>query len=130
MSQISILAVDLAKNSFQVCGARSDGVVVLRRSVPRARLVQLLSDQVPCVAMEACATSHHRGHVAMAHGHEERAIPAICVNPFAKRQKNDFADATGPAPVSFRFFESKTRHQGDRIWQRYTVTSSSGMRFA
>ena len=23
----------------------------------------------------------------------------------------------GPAPVSFRSFESNTRHQGDRIWQ-------------
>jgi hypothetical protein len=27
-------------------------------------------------------------------------------------------------------FESNTRHQGDRIWQRYIATSSSGMRFA
>ena len=32
--------------------------------------------------------------------------------------------------VLFRSFESNTRHQADRIWQRYTVTSSSGMRFA
>ena len=24
----------------------------------------------------------------------------------------------GPVPVSFRSFESNTRHQGDRIWQR------------
>jgi hypothetical protein len=36
----------------------------------------------------------------------------------------------GPAPVLFRSFESDTRHQGDRIWQRYIATSSSGMRFA
>ena len=36
----------------------------------------------------------------------------------------------GPAPVSFRSFESDTRHQGDRIWQRHTATSLSGMRFA
>ena len=27
---------------------------------------------------------------------------------------------SGPAPVSFRSFESDTRHQGDRIWQQYT----------
>jgi hypothetical protein len=37
---------------------------------------------------------------------------------------------TGPAPVSFLCFESDTRHQGDRIWQRSTATSSSGVRFA
>ena len=54
MSEISILAIDLAKNSFQVCGVRSDGVVVFNRAESRVRLVQLLSDQPRCiVAMEA-----------------------------------------------------------------------------
>ncbi len=38
--------------------------------------------------------------------------------------------SSGPAAVSFWSFESNTRDQGDRIWQRYTATSSSGMRFA
>jgi transposase-like protein len=28
-----------------------------------------------------------------------------------------FRRHTGPVPVSFRSFESNTRHQGDRIWQ-------------
>ena len=42
----------------------------------------------------------------------------------------DISMPNGPVPVSFRSFESNTRHQGDRIWQRYTATSSSGMRFA
>ena len=98
MSEICLLAINLAKNSFQVCGVRSDGVVVFNGSVTRARLVQLVSDQEPCVvAMEACATSRHRGHVAMARGHEERAIPAIYSRPFAKRQKNDFANAAAIA---------------------------------
>jgi transposase len=55
MSEISILAIDLAKNSFQVCGVRSDGVVVFSRAASRTRLIQLLSDQSPCVfAMEGC----------------------------------------------------------------------------
>jgi transposase len=48
----------------------------------------LLADQVPCVvAMEACATSHHWGRVAMEHGHDVRLIPANYVKPFVKRQK-------------------------------------------
>ena len=64
MSEICLLAINLAKNSFQVCGVRSDGVVVFNGSVSRARLVQLVSDQEPCVvAIEACATTRHRGHV-------------------------------------------------------------------
>ncbi|MFN3847438.1 MAG: transposase, partial [Paracoccaceae bacterium] len=44
--------------------------------------------------------------------------------------KAPMADPGGPAPVLFWSFESNTRHQGDRIWQRYTATSSSGIRFA
>ena len=39
-------------------------------------------------------------------------------------------DRFGSASVSFLSFESDTRHQGDRIWQRYTATGSSGMLFA
>ena len=42
MSEISIVAINLAKNSFQVCGVRSDGVVMCNRAVSRGRLVQLL----------------------------------------------------------------------------------------
>ncbi len=103
MSKINILAIDLAKNSFQVCGVRSDGVVVFNRAVSRARLVRLLADQPPCVvAMEACATSHHWGRVAMVHGHDVRLIPANYVKPFVKRQKNDFADAAAIAEAASR----------------------------
>ena len=103
MSEISILAIDLAKNSFQVCGVKTDGVAVFNKSVSRSRLIQLLSDQKPCiVAMEACATSHHWGRMAQAHGHEVRIIPAIYVKPFVKRQKNDFADAAAIAEAASR----------------------------
>jgi transposase len=103
MSEISILAIDLAKNSFQVCGVRSDGVVVFNRAVSRGRLAQILANQQPCVvAMEACATSHHWGRVAIAHGHDVRLIPANYVKPFVKRQKNDFADAAAIAEAASR----------------------------
>ena len=103
MSEISILAIDLAKNSFQICGVKADGVAVFNRSVSRTRLIQLLSDQKACiVAMEACATSHYWGRMAQAHGHEVRIIPAIYVKPFVKRQKNDFADAAAIAEAASR----------------------------
>ena len=45
MSEISKLAIDLAKNSFQVCGVKADGVVVFNRSESRTRLISLLSNQ-------------------------------------------------------------------------------------
>ncbi len=36
-----------------------------------------------------------------------------------------FFPKIGPAPVSFRSFESDTRHQGDWIWQRYSAKRST-----
>ena len=44
--------------------------------------------------MEACATRHPRGRVALAHGHD--------VQPFVKRRKNGFADAAAIAAAAFR----------------------------
>ncbi|HBQ47595.1 MAG TPA: IS110 family transposase, partial [Hyphomonas atlantica] len=103
MSEISILAVDLATNSFQVCAVRSDGTVVSNRAVSRPRLYQLLAEQEGCiVAMEACATSHHWGRVAQSYGHDVRLIPAQYVKPFVKRQKNDRADAEAIAEAASR----------------------------
>jgi len=102
-SKISILAIDLAKGSFQVCAVGPDGVVVFDRAVSRTRLATLLADQPACiVAMEACATSHHWGRIAQSHGHEVRLVPAAYVKPFVKRQKNDRADAEAIAEAAMR----------------------------
>ena len=103
MTKISMLAIDLAKGSFQVCGVGANGVAIFNKAVSRPRLYKLLADQPSCVvAMEACATSHHWGRVAQSHGHEARLIPAAYVKPFVKRQKNDRADAEAIAEAASR----------------------------
>ena len=102
-TKISILAIDLAKGSFQVCAVGPDGAVVFNRAVSRTRLATLLADHPACiVAMEACATSHHWGRFAQSHGHEVRLVPAAYVKPFVKRQKNDRADAEAIAEAALR----------------------------
>lgn len=102
-SKISILAIDLAKGSFQVCAVGPDGMVVFNRAMSRTRLATLLADHPACiVAMEACATSHHWGRFAQSHGHEVRLVPAAYVKPFVKRQKNDRADAEAIAEAALR----------------------------
>lgn len=103
MSEITVLAIDLAKQSFQVCATDGAGHVIFNRALPRAKLIELLSKQPSCiVAMEACATSHYWGRVAQSHGHEARIIPTIYVKPFVKRQKNDRADAEAIAEAAIR----------------------------
>ena len=59
MTDVSILAIDLAKHSFQVCATTAEGVVKFNRKYSRGKLSQLLAEHPSClVAMEACATSH------------------------------------------------------------------------
>lgn len=100
---IKMLAIDLAKGSFQVCAIGQDGAVLYNRMLSRSRLATLLAEQQSCiVAMEACATSHYWGRVAQSHGHEVRLVPAAYVKPFVKRQKNDKADAEAIAEAVSR----------------------------
>lgn len=94
MVEISIIGVDLAKNSFQVHGASADGTVVFRKKLSRGRVLKFLAVQPRCtVAMEACASAHHWGREIGRLGHDVRLIAPIYVKPFVKRQKNDAADA-------------------------------------
>lgn len=46
-SDVYILAVDLAKRSFQVCATDHDGSFLYNRSMPGAKLEQLLEKQAP-----------------------------------------------------------------------------------
>ena len=71
MEEVSIIGIDLAKRSFQVHGAKSDGSVAYRRKLSRGKLLSFLASQPPCtVAMEACASAHYWGREIVALGHE------------------------------------------------------------
>jgi transposase len=103
VADVYILAIDLAKQSFQVCATDRDRAVLYNRVITRAKLEQRLGTQAPCiVALEACATSHFWGRVAEGCGHEVRLIPPIYVKPFVKRQKNDAVDAAAKAEAAVR----------------------------
>jgi transposase len=89
-----IIGIDLAKNVFQLHGARRDGTVLFRKKLTRPQLKKFMSAHEPCsVAMEACGTSHYWTRELSAIGHDVKLIPPIFVKPFVKRQKNDAADA-------------------------------------
>ena len=62
MGQVSIIGIDFAKRSFQARGARTDGSVAFRKKPVREKVVSFLSSRGRrVVAMEACASAHHRG---------------------------------------------------------------------
>lgn len=103
MRKVSIIGLDLAKNTIQVHGAGADGSVIFRRKVSSGKLLAFLSGVDPCmVAMEACAGSHHWGREISKLGHQVKLIAPAYVKPFVKRQKNDAADAEAICEAALR----------------------------
>ena len=116
MENASILAIDLAKHSFQVGGTTADGSVLFNRKYSRGKLQELLAKSPPgVVAMEACATSHYWGRFARQYGHDVKLLPPIYVKPFVKRGKNDANDAAAIATAvrqpDMRFVHVKSQEQ-------------------
>ena len=119
MNEVTIIGIDLAKNSFQLHGACADGSVGFRKKLGRARLMIFLAEQPRCVvAMEACATAHGWGREIADLGHVVKLIPPQYVKPYVKRQKNDAADAEAIAEAAsrptMRFVEIKSSEQQAR----------------
>ena len=120
MGQVSMIGIDLAKNSFQLHGMHADGSVAFRRKLGRAKLLAFVAGQPQCtVAMEACGGAHHWGREFGGLGHEVRLVPPIYVKPYVKRQKNDAADAAAICEAAsrptMRFVAVKTQEQQARM---------------
>lgn len=85
MSEIKVLAIDLAKAVFQLHAVDERGVVMLRKQVRRSQLLSTLAQVPPCtVAMEACGSAHHWARQIQSLGHTVRLIPPQYVKPFVK----------------------------------------------
>ena len=94
MEQVNMIGIDLAKNSFQLHGARTDGSVAFRKKLNRGKVLEFLASQPRCtVAMEACGGAHHWGREIGCLGHAVRLVPPAYVKAYVKGQKNDAADA-------------------------------------
>ena len=89
----SIVAIDLAKNVFQLHYLDANGKPVNRR-ITRAKLLDFFANRAhSLVAMETCGGAHHWARQLMALGHEVRLLPAGQVKSFVLRDKTDAKDA-------------------------------------
>ena len=119
MERVSMIGIDLAKNSFQAHGARADGSVAFRRKLSRAKVLDFMASQPRCaVVMEACASAHYWGREIGGLGHSVQLIPPVYVKAYVKRQKNDAADAEAICEAASRptmsFVAVKTKEQQAR----------------
>ena len=94
MNLVSTLGIDLAKSTFSLHGVNSNGEVVLRRTLSRGKLSELVAQLPPClIGMEACSGAHEWARRFVASGHTVKLMAAKFVMPYRKSGKNDGNDA-------------------------------------
>jgi transposase len=88
------VAVDLAKNVFELAAADAHWKVVERARLTRGQFERWFQNRdVALVVMEARGSAHYWGRWLRARGIEVRLLPAQYVRAYVKRNKTDAADA-------------------------------------
>jgi hypothetical protein len=94
MSDLS-LAIDLAKNVFELAVADESGAIVERRRLGRTQFIRFFENKsFKRVVMEACGSAHHWGRWFAARGFEVSLLPPHYVRAYVRRNKTDRADVT------------------------------------
>jgi transposase len=94
MNLVSTLGIDLAKNTFSVHGVDAKGAVVMRRTVSRSQLPELVAQLPPClIGMEACSGAHEWARRFSRFGHTVKLMSPKFVAAYRKSGKNDCNDA-------------------------------------
>jgi transposase len=117
-SAITVIGIDIGKNSFHVVGMDRRGAIALRQKWSRGQVEARLANMPPClVGMEACVGAHHLSRRLKLLGHDARLMPAKYVRAYSKGQKNDFRDAEAIAEAvqrpTMKFVATKTADQLD-----------------
>lgn len=118
MNEITILGIDLAKNTFQLIGVDKHHKVVMKRRCHREKLIEIVRNLPKCqILMEACGTSNYWGREFELMGHEAKLISPQHVTPYVSNHKNDYKDTeaiieAGTRPRT-KFVAIKTIEQQD-----------------
>jgi hypothetical protein len=115
---ITVMGIDIGKNSFHVIGLDARGAIALRQKWSRGQVETRLANMPPClIGMEACVGAHHLSRRVKTLGHDARLMPAKYVRPYSKGQKNDFRDGDAIAEAvqrpTMKFVATKTAEQLD-----------------
>lgn len=96
MRKSTTIAVDLAKNVFQVAVSRHPGKVAETHRLSRSKFLPFFAEHKPAIVlMEACGTAHHWGRELRQLGHEVLLLPPSDVKRYVRGNKTDQADAKG-----------------------------------
>lgn len=121
---IVFVGIDLAKSVFAVHAVNEAGrPELVRPTVPRARLLELIASLPRCtIGVEACTGAHHWAREFEALGHTVRLMAPKFVAPYrmsGRRGKNDAADAAAICEAlqrpAMRFVPPKSVEQQGRL---------------
>ncbi|CEK09950.1 Transposase [Legionella hackeliae] len=101
---IKRLAVDLAKDVFQLYGVDEQGQKVLdKRLTSREKFTRcVIKLGASCeIVMEACGSANYWARKFIEFGHVVKLISPQYVKPYIQRNKNDFRDSKGIMEASF-----------------------------
>ena len=115
---IKRIGIDLAKQVFQLHGVDGQEKAVLRKQLPRAKMLMYFQKLPPClIGMEACSSAHYWGRELQKMGHTVKLMAPQFVKPYVKSNKNDANDAEAiceaVARPTMRFVAIKTIEQQD-----------------
>jgi transposase len=92
----STVAIDLAKEVFELAFADARGRVLGRKRLSRKAFARVMEQRPPLrVVMEACGSAHYWGRCFQRQGHTVRLIPARDVRPYVRGNKTDRHDVAG-----------------------------------
>jgi transposase len=116
MVQITTVGIDLAKKVFSLHGIDGAGEVLLRRTVRRDQLLEVVASLSPClIGMEACSGAHEWARQFQRFGHTVKLMAPKFVIPYRKSGKNDGNDAEAiceaVARPNMRFVPVKSAEQ-------------------
>lgn len=90
------VAIDLAKEVFELGFADANGRIIERKRLRRAAFATCLDNRQPLrIIMEACGSAHYWARRFTRAGHHVVLLPAHLVRPYVQGNKTDRADAAG-----------------------------------
>ena len=137
MSTVTI-AVDLAKNVFELAVTNQAGTIRERKRLSRVQFEQFWRTRAPCrVVMEACSSSHFWARSLIAHGFDVTLLPPHDVTPYRRgRNKTDRADCeaileadrcAGIHPVAIKTAEQQALCALHRVRAQWLQTRTARM---
>ena len=88
------IAIDVAKNVFEIAVSPRPGRVSESHRLSRAKLLPFVAKRTSStVVLEACTSAHHWARRLGELGHRPVLLPPLYVRPYVRRNKTDHADA-------------------------------------